>query len=51
MFNANPGLPLFQECQELLGIWEILLKSQENVRKIDKILVLSGKCEEFSMMC
>ena len=26
------------------GIWEILPKTQENVRKIDEFLVMSGKC-------
>ena len=32
------------------GIWEILPKSQENVRKINEFLVMSGKCQKFSMM-
>ena len=40
-----------QEYQELLGIWEVLRKSQENVKKTDEFLVISGKCQEFSMMC
>ena len=40
-----------QEYQELLGIWEVLPKSQENVKKTAEFLEILGKCQELSMMC
>ena len=49
--NRLPLSQKWQECQELSGICVILPKSQENVRKIDEFLVMSGKCQEFCMMC
>ena len=45
------GLPVCQECQKLSGVLETLPKSQENVEKIDEFLLMSGKCQEFSVMC
>ena len=37
------GLRLCHECKELSEIWEILTKNNENVREIDKSLVILGK--------